>query len=469
VTSTRYIRLTALLVAVVILAVPALADAKTHRFAPATDVSISFALTKRHAAGTLIRFARNRVSLVRSRSGALELRAPGRHARRIAPRGHRRSRLVMALSTITGRAKLVVRRVAASIASGYVPEDRVTVLDHRGVAGVRIKTGRRQTAPPAALTPVVAPPAPVAARLFAPDSVWNAPLPANAPLDPTNAVLVRTLRNTVAQNTAAGSGPWIGTAGTSSLYTVPPEQSTVRVKLDAGAWDVRLQQALEAVPIPPAATPAGGPDGHMTIWQPSTDRLWEFHRAHKAADGWHASYGGAMQNVSRSSGYFDTSSWPGLSQPSWGATATSLPVIAGTMMIDELRAGVIPHALAMNIPWAKPRIYSWPAQRTDGRSTDPNAIPEGARFRLDPTLDIAKLNLPPMTRMMAVAAQRYGMIVRDQTGHAISFFAENPLASGVNPYTTAGGFFGGPSPGAVINAFPWDHVQLVKMDLRTLP
>jgi hypothetical protein len=60
------------------------------------------------------------------------------------------------------------------------------------------------------------------------------------------------------------------------------------------------------------------------------------------------------------------------------------------------------------------------------------------------------------------------MIVRDQTGHAISFFAENPAASGVDPYTTAGGFFGGPSPGAVINAFPWDHVQLVKMDLSTV-
>ena len=99
-------------------------------------------------------------------------------------------------------------------------------------------------------------------------------------------------------------------------------------------------------------------------------------------------------------------------------------------MIDELKAGVIPHALAINIPWAKPNTYSWPAQRTDGRSTDANAIPEGARFRLDPNLDIDALNLPPMTRMMAKAAQRYGMIVRDQTGHAISFFAEKPRRAG---------------------------------------
>jgi hypothetical protein len=68
--------------------------------------------------------------------------------------------------------------------------------------------------------------------------------------------------------------------------------------------------------------------------------------------------------------------------------------------------------------------------------------------------------------MMAVAAQQYGMIVRDQTGHAISFFAENPAQYGTDPYTSPGGFFGGPNPARVMQAFPWDHLQLLKMDLH---
>jgi hypothetical protein len=338
---------------------------------------------------------------------------------------------------------------------------------------LRIATGSGASpaTPATPATPAVSAPAPAAPialpRLFAPDSVWNAPLAPTVPLDPSNATLVRTLQDTVAQNMAAGWGPWIGTDGTSPLYTVPANQPTVRVKLDAGAWNGALQQALDAVPVPPNAQPAAGPDGHLTVWQPSTDRMWELFQASRMADGWHASYGGAMANVSRSPGYYDASSWPGLSQPSWGATATSLPVIAGTIMIDELKAGVIPHALALNIPWAKPNVYSWPAQRTDGRSTDPNAIPEGARFRLDPTVDLSTLNLPPMTRMIAVAAQQYGMIVRDQTGHAVSFFAENPAQYGTDPYTSPGGFYGGPNPSAVMRAFPWQYVQLVRMDLRT--
>jgi hypothetical protein len=301
-------------------------------------------------------------------------------------------------------------------------------------------------------------------RLFAPDSVWNAPLRDTAPLDPSSAVLVETLRDTVAQNIADRSGPWISTAGTSPLYTVPVNQPTVRVQLDPGSWKVGLQQTFLAVPIPADAKPAAGTDAHMTVWQPSTGRLWEFFKARKLADGWHANFGGSMQKVTSSPGYYTTDAWPGLSQTWWGATATSLPVIAGTMMIKELKAGVISHALAMNIPWARPNVYSWPAQRTDGKSTDPNAIPEGARFRLDPQLDIDKLNLPPMTRMMAKAAQRYGIIVRDQTGHAISFFAENPAQYGTNPYTGSTGFYRGSYPNPVTEAFPWQYLQLLKMD-----
>jgi hypothetical protein len=306
------------------------------------------------------------------------------------------------------------------------------------------------------------------ARLFASDSVWNKRLADDAALDPASGTLVKTLRDTVAQNVAARSGPWIATRGTSPLYVAAAHQRTVRVQLDTGSWGASLQQALKAVPIPDAAVPAPGSDAHMTIYQPSTDRLWEFFGARKLADGWHASWGGAIAHVSQSPGYYDTDAWPPLSGPHWGATATSLPVIAGTMMIHELNAGVIPHALALAIPWAKPGIYSWPAQRTDGKSTEPNAIPEGARFRLDPKLDISTLNLPPMTRMMAVAAQRYGIIVRDQTGHAISFFAEDPTQYGSDPYTGTNGLFGGPWPNPITEAFPWEHLQLLKMNLHTM-
>ena len=307
------------------------------------------------------------------------------------------------------------------------------------------------------------------ARLFAADSVWNQRLADDAPLDPDGVALVGKLRATVAQNIAARWGPWIQTRDTSTpLYIVSARQATIPVTLHTGSWGKTLQTAFQKVPIPAHAVPAAGPDGHMTVWQPSRDRLWEFFKARRIGDRWHADFGGAIKDVSRSPGYYTRKSWPGLSHSYWGATATSLPVAAGTMLIDELRSGVIPHALAMNIPFARPKVFSWPAQRTDGTSTDAEAIPEGARFRLDPKLDIGKLDLPPMTRMMAEAAQRYGVIVRDQTAHAIAFFGEDPTPLGKDPYGGRDGFFGGSDPSAIMQAFPWDRLQLLKMRLDTV-
>jgi hypothetical protein len=457
------------------------AGAKTHRFSPSHDVQMTIKLRGAPRAGTLLRFVRNKVALRASHSGALRLQRGASHSASVR-RGARSIRI-----RLSGRAALVARRRKVVLQVGLVAEDAVRVRRDRAVGAVRIRpgapAGHESTAPKSDAAPNAAPaqnaapapsatpaptPAPSAAapRLFAATSVWNAPLPADAPLDQQSAVLTKTLRDTVAANLAAGTGPWIERAATSPLYTVPANQPTVRVQLDnPGTFHAALQQTFEAVPIPPNAAPAIGPDAHMTVWQPSTDTLWELFKARKLADGWHASYGGAMSTTSRSAGYYDTSSWPGLSQPWWGATATSLPVIAGTIMISELRAGVIPHALALNIPWAKPKIYSFPAQRTDGTSTDPNAIPEGARFRLDPTLDIDKLSLPPMTRVMAKAVQRYGMIVRDQTGTAVSFFTENPSQLPADPYVGPSGFYGGLVPTQLTRPFPWEHLQLVNMTL----
>jgi hypothetical protein len=249
---------------------------------------------------------------------------------------------------------------------------------------------------------------------------------------------------------------------------------TVRVALKDGqaGWRRRLQAAFEKVPIPPNAKPAAGSDGHMTIYQPSTDRLWEFWQARRdSKGGWHASFGGAIQDVSRSPGYYTKDSWPG-ARSYWGATATSLPVIGGTMMLTELRRGRIDHALAISIPHPRAKEFSWPAQRSDGAWESPNAIPEGARFRLDPRLDLAKLRLPPLVRTMAEAAQRHGMVVRDRSGGAIGFFAEGPRRGQPNRFfhngrPRAGGHLQGKWPHQLLARFPWRHLQLMRMRLCT--
>jgi hypothetical protein len=313
---------------------------------------------------------------------------------------------------------------------------------------------------PAATTPTRLEGAP----LFAVDSVWNAPLAADAPLDPSSPRLVQSLVREAERERQARNGAWIQTSSYSTpIYRVGADQPPVRVVLEnSSPWARTLSTALRAVPIPPDARPAAGTDAHMTIWQPSTDRLWELWKARREADGWHAAWGGAIARVSKSPGYFTPDSWPG-ARSYWGATATSLPVVAGTMTIAELERGRIDHALALNLPSLRANAYTWPAQRTDGVDPDPDAIPAGAHLRIDPRIDIRSLYLPRLTEMMALAAQRYGMIARDETHHAIGFFAEDPAPTGSNPYPALMDYR---YPNELLSRFPWDHVQVLRMDVR---
>ena len=266
---------------------------------------------------------------------------------------------------------------------------------------------------------------------FAPNSVWNQPLPADAPTAPQSAKLVGTLQSQVqAHGTSINTTPF-----SVPVYTVGPHQPLIRVTLDQGGTGSvgELARAFAAgVPIPPDAHPAAGTDQSMVVWQPSHNVLWEFWRAHQINGVWHAFWGGKMTDVSGSPGYFDNPS-------DWGGSGTSLSLLGGLMMIDELKTGHIGHALAMAIPSAA-RNFVYPAQRSDGHDASPAAIPEGTRFRLSPKLNVAALHLPPITAMIARAAQRYGMIVRDQSG-SVSLYAQDPTTTGSNPYVGHGGLF----------------------------
>jgi hypothetical protein len=143
-------------------------------------------------------------------------------------------------------------------------------------------------------------------------------------------------------------------------------------------------------------------------------------------------------------------------------------VIGGTMLISELESGRIRHALAVDLPAPRAREYSWPAQRTDGTGP-PGSIPEGAQLRLPADLNLKALDLPPLTLMMAQAVKRRGMIVRDQSGTAIGFFAEDPPASTVDPYYGPDGLFGGEWPTSLLSTFPWGELQVLKMHLCSDP
>jgi hypothetical protein len=296
-------------------------------------------------------------------------------------------------------------------------------------------------------------------EFFSLSSFWNAPLASNAPLDQASASLSDDLQSLVDAEVAGKWGPWISTTGYSTpIYIVPANQPTVYVREENANPSQTLQTAFDAVPLPSAALPSSGSDAELTVWQPSSDRLWEFWGMKHEADGWNARWGGAMEHVSQSQGYFSPSSWPG-AQYNWGATATSLPLVGGLITLQDLRRGEIDHALALALPVTRAGTWSWPAQRSDGIASSPTAIAQGTRFRLDPSVDVTSLRLPPLVQMMALAAQRYGIVVRDTSG-VVDFYGEDPTPTGANPWKT---MFGGQAVWQLMSRFPWANLQALAL------
>jgi hypothetical protein len=248
------------------------------------------------------------------------------------------------------------------------------------------------------------------------------------------------------------------------IYTVPAHQPTVEVALEDASRARPLQSAWDAVPLPANAQPAAGGDKHLVVWQPSTDRLWEFWHLMPGPAGWQASWGGAIQNASSNRGAYGPEAWRG-AEPDWGASASSLSIAGGLITLEDLELGQINHALAIALPDVRAGAYASPAQRTDGGSTEPHSLPEGAHLRLDPKLDLASLHLPKLTLMMAEAAQRYGIVVRDQAAN-VTFYAQDPAPTGTEPYAGAHGYFEGEAPQQLLVSFPWSHLQLLKMKLH---
>src|SRR4051812_44628490 len=307
--------------------------------------------------------------------------------------------------------------------------------------------------PPGVAAPVaigaldIVTPFPTGQHLFAPTSFWNRPLADDEPLAPHSDELSAALLNEVRAEMPARKGPWINmNAWSVPVYTVGADVPKLHVTLDVGV--VKLQRDFDAVPIPANAHASAGTDRHLVVYQPATDTMWEFYRAQKLADGWHARWGGKMSRVSSSAGYFPNP---------LGASATSLPLLGGLTTIAELKAGRIDHALAMALPNTDAKQVTFPAQRGDGRVTGTAAIPEGTQFRIDPSVDLTKLRLTPVGLAMARAAQRYGMVVRD-SADCVTFYAEDPTVTSFNPYPQ---LLGGLYPDQALKNFPWDRLQVV--------
>lgn len=317
------------------------------------------------------------------------------------------------------------------------------------------------TPPPVTPPPVTPPTSGVLTdALFAPTSFWYTPIPANAVLNSNSANYVTEFlrqKNTYYGNVTINTWTY-----SSPVFTASATQATTKVSFwdcqNKGYADPGLVAQWAAVPIPAIAQPSAGTDGEMTIYQPSTNTIWEFWQARKVNGQWQACWGGQLKNANTSDGRW---AFP------YGTTATGLPFIGGQITAEELTRGEIRHAIGIALVDAAAfNIFSYPASRSDGYNpgSAANRIAEGMRFRLDPTINVDALTIHPVAKIIAKAAQKYGFVVWDKAG-SLSIRAQNSssyLNQGqVDPYAK---LFNGSAEYSVLNNFPWDKLQFMPMN-----
>ena len=94
------------------------------------------------------------------------------------------------------------------------------------------------------------------------------------------------------------------------------------------------------------------------------------------------------------------------------AEAARLPISPMVYTYEEVASGRITHALRMTASAVSPSAV-WPASTSDGRDTNPSAIPMGAHLRLKAGTDLSALG--PAAKVVATAMKEYGMVLADST------------------------------------------------------
>lgn len=257
-------------------------------------------------------------------------------------------------------------------------------------------------------------------RAFKDTSYWNTRLPANAPIDPKSRDFVRYMqKNPVGDFVMFSGADRDGRWGT-PIYWADPTDPVYDVRSDRYG----VPPEFKSLRIPRGARPDDTPDAEMMIYDLDKGYVAAFWLARydPLKDTWVVGGGDIW--------YLGSNGIEGILRQSddrrnRGHRGAAAPIFA--IRWDEIQAGVINHVLKVAIP--NPRsTHVFPMSNSDGKTNDPNAPPEGARFRLKRSINLDALNLTRAQYAVAKAAQDYGFVVTDRSGAPVAVGLENVVA-----------------------------------------
>ncbi len=227
--------------------------------------------------------------------------------------------------------------------------------------------------------------------------------------------------------------------------------------------ELRKAMFSDPVPIPTWCRRAEGGDRSMAVYDIATGVLREYFHITKLDDRhWEASYGGFVTTDMK--GDLVRKNWA-MQMEKGTCFAPGILGAPGQIGIAEARRGKVGHAVIFTMANPRKDVVSWPAFQTDGTNENPLAPAEGQWFRLPPGLNLKKLDLQPLTYLVARACQEYGGFASDKNlfCHAFNFepsYQEEALR-GKKPLWEPGGELWEKYRlrNNLMNDFPWELTE----------
>lgn len=250
-----------------------------------------------------------------------------------------------------------------------------------------------------------------ALEVFPPDNPWNLVV-ADWPLHPNSKKIIAS----IGEKKPFRCNPDMG------FVLVPPDQPKVDVKIvgypgesDKGPFPVPDIVPIEGWPVQYQRKADGGKitlldvqqdklkeggDRHASVLDPTNRMLYEFYQLRKTATGWEAAQSSVFDlksNKQRPDGWTSTD-------------AAGLPLYPSVVRYDELKRGMIEHALRVTVVKTR-RAYVYPATHYASPHKDENLPRMGERIRLRKDFDIT--GFTPEVQTILKGLKSYGMFVAD--------------------------------------------------------
>jgi hypothetical protein len=230
--------------------------------------------------------------------------------------------------------------------------------------------------------------------VFPASNPWNRRVD-RLPIARNSAAIIASIGERTGLHADFGSGRWEG-----SPIGIPFDVVTRRTPRSRVGFDYDDESDHVRYPIPKRVHIEGGSDHHALLVDRDACRLYELGGLERRGARWHA-WAGATWSLR--SNRLRPAGWT-------SADAAGLPIFPGLARYDEVRRGVIDHALRFTVSRTR-RAYVYPARHYASDLTSPNLPPMGLRVRLRASFDVRPF--PRQARIVLVALKRYGMIVAD--------------------------------------------------------